>query len=44
MANLTAIDDCEFPGNLQQLREHQQLSSAVKEKILYQNAKRLYNL
>jgi predicted TIM-barrel fold metal-dependent hydrolase len=36
--------DCEFPGNLQQLREHQQLSSEVKEKILYQNAKRFYNL
>ena len=36
--------DCEFPGNLQHLRNHSSLSAEVKEKILYKNAKRLFNL
>jgi predicted TIM-barrel fold metal-dependent hydrolase len=36
--------DCEFPGNLQHLRCHAELSEEVKEKILYQNAKRLFDL
>jgi predicted TIM-barrel fold metal-dependent hydrolase len=36
--------DCEFPGNLQHLRNHPALPPAVKEKILYKNAKRLFNL
>ena len=36
--------DCEFPGNLQHLRNHAAPSPEVKEKILYQNAKRLFNL
>jgi len=36
--------DCEFPGNLEHLRGHSALSAEVKEKILYGNAKRLFNL
>jgi predicted TIM-barrel fold metal-dependent hydrolase len=36
--------DCEFPENLQDLRSHEGLAPAVKEKILYTNAKRLFNL
>ena len=36
--------DCEFPGNLEHLRNHPTLTDAVKEKMLYQNAKRLFNL
>jgi len=36
--------DCEFPGNLEHLRNHSVLSEEVKEKILYKNAKRLFNL
>jgi hypothetical protein len=36
--------DCEFPGNLQHLRNHSTLTDEVKEKILYRNAKRLFNL
>jgi predicted TIM-barrel fold metal-dependent hydrolase len=36
--------DCEFPENLDRLRNHATLSQEVKEKILYKNAKRLFNL
>ncbi|HEY3168242.1 MAG TPA: amidohydrolase family protein, partial [Candidatus Binatia bacterium] len=36
--------DCEFPGNLQHIRRHSALSEETKEKILYKNAKRLFNL
>jgi predicted TIM-barrel fold metal-dependent hydrolase len=36
--------DCEFPGNLQHIRNDAALSKEVKEKILYKNAKRLFNL
>ncbi len=36
--------DCEFPENLEQLRNHQALSMEVKEKILSKNAKRLFKL
>ena len=36
--------DCEFPGNLQHIRNHPVLSDGVKEQILYKNAKRLFNL
>jgi predicted TIM-barrel fold metal-dependent hydrolase len=36
--------DCEFPENLEHLRNHAALSQEVKEKILYKNAKRLFNL
>src|ERR1044071_2563053 len=36
--------DCEFPGNLQHIRNHRALSDEVKEQILYKNAKRLFNL
>jgi predicted TIM-barrel fold metal-dependent hydrolase len=36
--------DCEFPGNLQHLRNHEALSPETKEKILYRNAKRLFDL
>jgi len=36
--------DCEFPENLRQLRNHEALSPEVKEKILYKNAKRLFDL
>jgi predicted TIM-barrel fold metal-dependent hydrolase len=36
--------DCEFPGNLEHLRSHKVLPEEVKEKILYKNAKRLFNL
>jgi len=36
--------DCEFPGNLEHLRNHRVLSDSVKEQILYSNAKRLFNL
>ena len=36
--------DCEFPGNLEHLRNHAALPADVKEKILYSNAKRLFNL
>jgi predicted TIM-barrel fold metal-dependent hydrolase len=34
----------EFPGNLEHLRNHSSLSEEVKEKILYKNARRLFNL
>jgi len=36
--------DNEFPDNLHDLREHKQLSSEAKEKILYKNAKELFAL
>jgi len=36
--------DCEFPENLEQLRNHEALSDEIKEKLLSQNAKRLFNL
>ena len=36
--------DCEFPGNLQHIRNHAALSDEVKEQILYKNGKRLFNL
>jgi predicted TIM-barrel fold metal-dependent hydrolase len=36
--------DCEFPGNLQHLRNQSALSAEIKEKILYKNAKRLFEL
>jgi predicted TIM-barrel fold metal-dependent hydrolase len=36
--------DCEFPGNLQHIRNHPALSDGVKEQILYKNAKRLFSL
>jgi predicted TIM-barrel fold metal-dependent hydrolase len=36
--------DCEFPANLQHIRNHRALSDEVKEQILYKNAKRLFNL
>ena len=36
--------DNEFPGNLHALRNHPRISDADKEKILYSNAKRLFNL
>ena len=36
--------DCEFPENLEHLRNHQALSAEVKEKILSKNAKRLFKL
>jgi predicted TIM-barrel fold metal-dependent hydrolase len=36
--------DCEFPGNLQRLRNHEVLSAEIKEKILYKNAHGLFNL
>ncbi len=36
--------DCEFPENLEQLRAHTALSAEVKDKILSQNAKRLFDL
>jgi hypothetical protein len=36
--------DCEFPGNLEHLRNYPVLTEEVKEKILYKNAKRLFNL
>jgi len=36
--------DSEFPGNLEHLRNHTVLSEEVKEKILYKNAQRLFNL
>jgi predicted TIM-barrel fold metal-dependent hydrolase len=36
--------DCEFPENLEQLRNHQALSVEVKEQILSKNAKRLFRL
>jgi Predicted metal-dependent hydrolase of the TIM-barrel fold len=36
--------DCEFPGNLQHIRNHSVLSEEVKEKILYKNARRLFAL
>ena len=36
--------DCEFPENLQQLRNHRALSAEVKEQILSKNAKPLFNL
>jgi hypothetical protein len=34
----------EFPGNLERLRNHSVLSDDIKEKILYKNARRLFNL
>ena len=36
--------DCEFPENLQQLRNHKVLSESVKQNILYDNSLRLFNL
>ena len=36
--------DCEFPENLEHLRNHQALSLEVKEQILSKNAKRLFKL
>jgi len=33
-----------MPGNLQHLCNHSALSAEAKEKILYKNAKRLFNL
>lgn len=36
--------DCEFPGNLQHLRSHKTLSDSVKQKILRDNSRRLFNL
>ena len=36
--------DSEFPGNSEHLRNHAVRSQGVKEKILYKNAKRLFNL
>ena len=36
--------DAEFPGNLEHLRSHPDLSTDVKQKILYQNAKQLFQL
>jgi uncharacterized protein len=36
--------DCEFPENLEQLRNHEALSAEVKKKILSENAKRLFKL
>jgi hypothetical protein len=38
------LADCEVPGNLEHLRNHPVLSEEIKEKILYKNAKRLFNL
>ena len=36
--------DCEFPENLEQLRNHEAISDEIKEKLLSKNAKRLFNL
>lgn len=36
--------DNEFPGNLQHLRGHKELSDNAKKKILYKNAKQLFGL
>jgi predicted TIM-barrel fold metal-dependent hydrolase len=36
--------DNEFPENLEHLRNHPDLSEDAKEKILYKNAKQLFNL
>jgi hypothetical protein len=36
--------DCEFPENLEHLRNHQALSVEVKKQILFKNAKRLFKL
>ena len=36
--------DSEFPGNLEHPRNHPALSAEIKEKILYKNARRLFNL
>lgn len=36
--------DNEFPGNLNHLRGHKELSADAKEKILYKNAKQLFGL
>lgn len=36
--------DCEFPGNLKHLRDDPRLTAEQKQKILYTNAKELYNL
>src|SRR5262249_32296146 len=36
--------DCEFPENLEQLRNHRALSPEVKKKILSENAKQLFKL
>jgi predicted TIM-barrel fold metal-dependent hydrolase len=35
--------DCEFPENLEGIAQRSDLSTEVKEKILYRNAKALYN-
>jgi predicted TIM-barrel fold metal-dependent hydrolase len=36
--------DNEFPGNLEHLRNHPELSAEVKQSILYKNAKQLFGL
>lgn len=36
--------DNEFLGNLKHLRDHKQLSTDAQEKILYKNAKDLFDL
>ena len=36
--------DCEFPGNLRHLRGHRGISAEQKERILYTNAKELFNI
>jgi predicted TIM-barrel fold metal-dependent hydrolase len=36
--------DNEFPGNLNHLRGHKELSDDAKEKILYKNAKQLFEI
>jgi predicted TIM-barrel fold metal-dependent hydrolase len=35
--------DCEFPENLETIEQRGDLAAAVKKKILYSNAKALYN-
>ena len=35
--------DCEFPENLEGIAQRSDLSTEVKEKILYRNARALYN-
>jgi predicted TIM-barrel fold metal-dependent hydrolase len=36
--------DCEFPGNLRHLRGHRGITDEQKQRILYGNAKELFNL
>jgi uncharacterized protein len=36
--------DCEFPGNLRHLRGHRGITTEQKQRILYGNAKELFNL